>query len=68
MEMMELLKKVTAASGFTHAAGVEVVVAEVRKSDAGAGQWRKDHSHGPMRSDWKHLVRGIRQCDLHARG
>ena len=28
MEMMELLKKVTAASGFTHAAGVEVVVAE----------------------------------------
>ena len=29
MEMMELLKKVTAASGFTHAAGVEVVAAEV---------------------------------------
>ena len=28
---MELLKKVTAASGFTHAAGVEVVAAEVRK-------------------------------------
>ena len=38
MEMMELLKKVTAASGFTHAAGVEVVVAEVRKSDAGPSQ------------------------------
>ena len=29
MEMMELFKKVTAASGFTHAAGVEVVAAEV---------------------------------------
>jgi hypothetical protein len=28
MEMMELLKKVTAASGFTHAAGVEVVASE----------------------------------------
>ena len=28
MEMMELLKKVTAASGFTHSAGVEVVAAE----------------------------------------
>jgi len=38
MEMMELLKKVTAASVFTHAAGVEVVAAEVRKSDAGARQ------------------------------
>ena len=68
MEMMELLKKVTAASGFTHAAGVEVVAAEVRKSDAGAGQWREDQRDGPMRSDRKHLVRGIRQCDLHSRG
>ena len=29
MEMIDLLKKVTAASGFTHAAGVEVVAAEV---------------------------------------
>jgi uncharacterized protein (TIGR00369 family) len=29
MQMMELLKKVTAASGFTHSAGVEVVAAEV---------------------------------------
>jgi uncharacterized protein (TIGR00369 family) len=29
MQMMELLKKVTAASGFTHSAGVEVVTAEV---------------------------------------
>jgi uncharacterized protein (TIGR00369 family) len=29
MEMMDLLKKVTAASGFTHAAGVEVVAADV---------------------------------------
>lgn len=29
MQMMELLKKVTAASGFTHAAGVEVVAADV---------------------------------------
>lgn len=28
MQMIELLKKVTAASGFTHAAGVEVVSAE----------------------------------------
>ena len=27
MEMMELLKKVTAASGFTHSAGVEVLAA-----------------------------------------
>ena len=29
MQMMELLKMVTAASGFTHSAGVEVVAAEV---------------------------------------
>jgi uncharacterized protein (TIGR00369 family) len=29
MQLMELLKKVTAASGFTHSAGVEVVAAEV---------------------------------------
>ncbi len=29
MEMMDLLKQVTAASGFTHAAGVQVVAAEV---------------------------------------
>jgi uncharacterized protein (TIGR00369 family) len=28
MDMMDLLRKVTAASGFTHAAGVEVVAAE----------------------------------------
>jgi uncharacterized protein (TIGR00369 family) len=29
MQMMELLKKVTAASGFTHSAGVEVVAADI---------------------------------------
>ena len=29
MDMMDFLKTVTAASGFTHAAGVEVVAAEV---------------------------------------
>ncbi len=67
MEMMELLKKVTAASVFTHAAGVEVVAAEVRKSDAGAGQWREDQRDGPMRSDGKHLVRGIRHGVLDTR-
>ena len=64
MEMMELLKKVTAASGFTHAAGVEVVAAEVRKSDAGASQWREDQRDGPMRSDGKHFVSGIGLCVL----
>jgi len=29
MQMLDLLRKVTAASGFTHASGVEVVAAEV---------------------------------------